>query len=218
MTQRSSRDVLDFAEDAEDHLLDNPVRLRDIRSIMARVEAFAEGVILKRSILGQIATTVGRYYPLPEFIQQFRRRQAVYHEHVRLGDFDDRYDHHVLISGTYGVCWRWMDRRYRYPYGDVRLLRPIIEEVLDAAREWDEIPHPEDFARLERWYQELAPGGALYPSEAHLEYVRRFEAFAEDIIWDSRGREYLTIVNFPAPANALPPTEWWCTQHVLEDD
>ena len=65
MTQRTSRDVLDFAEDAEDHLLDNPVRLRDIRSVLARVEAFAEGVILKRSVLGMISSTAGSGSPLP---------------------------------------------------------------------------------------------------------------------------------------------------------
>jgi hypothetical protein len=219
MARRRSRDVLDFANEAEAHILDTPVRLRDIRRIMARIEAFAEGVILKRSTLGMIAEIADSYYTLPEMIAFFRRQQETYREYIRNGDLDDRHDRHVLISGVYGACWRWMERRDRYPYGDVRLLRPLIGDVLTAAETWDEKldeePYPERLAELARWHEELAPGGALYPSDEHLAYVKRFEAFAEEIVWDSRDHEYITIVNFPAPSNVPPPHRWWCTQHVL---
>ncbi|MCP4204593.1 MAG: hypothetical protein GY769_22015 [bacterium] len=95
------------------------------------------------------------------------------------------------------------------------VLRPIIGEVLIASAEWTRSPYPEMSASLEQWYEELAPGGKLYPTDEHLDYVQRFEAFAEDIIWDGRGRDYITIGNFPARPNALPPTRWWCTQHAL---
>ena len=39
----------------------------------------------------------------------------------------------------------------------------------------------------------------------------------ERIVWDSRGQEYLTIVNFPAPPKLVPLTYRWSTQHILKE-
>ena len=215
MTRRRPRDFIQFADDTCASLFQQPFGLCDMRARMAQVEEFGRGIVLERSIIGHVAGIVNRYYPLPELITFYRRRQDNYYEHVRRGDFDLTNEKRVLISDIYGVCSWWLKPELRYPYGDVRLLRPLIGEVLIRAAEWERSPYPEYTAKLGEWYEALAPGGALYPSDEHLAYVARFEEHAEDIIWDNRGREYITIVNFPAPPNALPPTEWWCTQHVL---
>ena len=194
------------------------LQLRDVRAEAARIVEFgtANGY-LKRSVLGSATSIVNKYYPLPELIENYRHQQEVHREHIRNGDFDDSHEPQVLLEGILGLCSWWLKPHLRYPYGDVRLLRPLIGEVLIASTEWPRSPYPDMSARLGRWYEELAPGGPLYPSDEHLDYVRRFEAFAERIVWSNCGRDYLTIINFPAPANALPPTRWWCTQHdVIE--
>ena len=155
------------------------------------------------------------YYPLPEWIALYHRKMAIYHEHIRKGDFDDTNYRNVRIGAVFQLCECWMHRYHRYPYGDVRQLRPFIADVLEEATEWPSVPYPDWTGALRQWYEDLAPGGMLYPDPEHLAYVERFEAFAEDIIWDSRGQEYITIVNFPAPPKIWHPKGWWCTQHVL---
>ena len=204
-----------FVHQVRDSLWQHPVRLCDIRR-KAEVIEQAGADRFKRFVLGEVTSTVNLYYPLPELIEHYRRQQEVYREHVRNGDIDDSTEGHVLVGDIFGLCDWWLPRDgVRYAYGDVRLLRPLIGEVLIAVADRPRMPYPEKAAQLGEWYEELAPGGSLYPSEEHLDYVRRFEAFAEDIVWDSQGRDYITIVNFPAPPNPPPPTEWWCTQHLL---
>lgn len=216
MVRRRPKDFIEFAYDVEASLLEQPIRLRDIRAKMAEVEAFGRGVVLERTSAGQIAELVTYYYPLTELIAYHQKEKEIYYEHARRGDFDLSNEKGVLVSGVYGLaCW-WLKRQYRYLYGDVRLLRPIIGDVLIQAAGWEKNPEPDYTATLGEWYEALAPGGALYPSDEHIEYAARFEAFAEELIWDSRGREYITIVNFPAPKNAPPPMYWFCTQHELE--
>jgi len=103
----------------------------------------------------------------------------------------------------------------RHPYGDVRLLRPILGEVLITSAEWRRSPYPDQSAWLGEWYDELAPGGSLYPSDEHLEYVEHFERHAEEILWDSRDQEYITIRNIPEPPKPQPLIHWSSTQHVV---
>ena len=79
---------------------------------------------------------------------------------------------------------------------------------------WDSVPYPDYIQELEQWHRDLAPGGDLCPSAEHLAYVDRFEAFAEDILWDSRGQDYITIRNFPAPPKTWPNERWWSTRHL----
>jgi hypothetical protein len=208
---------VEFVNQVQDELWRRPVRLRDVRAAAARIEEVGLRDRFERTVLGAVVRTVNKYYPLPELIALYHREIAVYYEHIRRGDFDDSNEKNVISEQIYGLCCWWL-KPYRYPYGDVRLLRPLIGEVLIASAEWSRSPYPDQSAALGQWYEELAPDGALYPSEEHLDYVRRFEAFAEDIVWDSRGREHLTIVNFPAPPNPVPPEVWWCTQHVLPAD
>ena len=217
MTNNRIREIHEFIDEQHYSLLEEPVRLVDIRARMAAIEEFAGDDLLKRSLVGDIARIARPYYPLPECIALYHRQVDIYHEHIRQGDFDDRYSRHVRVSSVYALCERWMMRQYRYPYGDVRRLRPFMQDVLEEAAGWPLRPHPEYLDSLQRWYDELAPGGPLYPSADHLAYVERFEAFAEEIVWDSRDRDYITISNFPAPPKVWPPTHWSCTQHVLED-
>ena len=216
MAHRSVRDILDYANEVRQSLFEEPIRLRDIRSRMSQLEDFAGSSVLKRSIVGEVSGIVKYYYPLPEWIALYRRKQQIYWDHVEAGDFDDSNYKNVLILGAYSLCTWWLKPDSRHPYGDVRLLRPILGEVLIESAEWPRSPYPEESAALGEWYEELAPGGALYPSDEHLEYVERFEAFAEDIVWDSRGRDFITIINFPAPPNPQPLTQWWSTQHILD--
>ena len=216
MTARTSWDIIQYVNRIRDELFRQPVQLEYIRAKAAQIEDFARDVLLLRSALSEVASTVNKYYPLPEYIAFYRRRQDVYRWHVERGDLDGSHDRAVLIGGIHNLCSWWLDPELRYHYGDARLLRPLIGEVLIAAADWPRSPYPDMHAELGEWYAALAPGGALYPDDAHLDYVHRFEAFAEELVWDSRGSEFLTIVNFPAPPNAVPTTERWATRHVYD--
>ena len=142
----------------------------------------------------------------------------IYHEHVRKGDFDSSSYRNVRVSGVFSLCECWMHRYSRYPYGDPRRLRPFIDELFVEAADWQFVPaYLEMVLELEQWHGALAPGGELYPSDEHLAYVDRFEAFAENIVWDSRGQECITIRNFPAPPKAWPSDHRWRTQHLACD-
>lgn len=215
VTNARVREINAFIDQQEEELLEEPVQLNDIRARMTAIEAFAGNDLLKRSVVGRIAGRARHYYPLPEWIALHHREMDIYHEHVRKGDFDSSNYRNVRVGAIFELCECWMTRNHRYPYGDVRLLRPFIEALFEEAASWPSVPYPMYTEPLQRWYQELAPGGALYPSDEHLAYVERFEAFAEDIIWDSREQAYITIANFPAPPKVWPPDRWWCTQHVL---
>lgn len=213
MSKRTSWDVIQYVNRIRKDLRQRPVRLRDIRAKAEEIEEYAQGVLFLRSTLSEVGGTVIIYYPLLECIAFHRREEEVYRWHVERGDLDGSHDRAVLIGGIHGLCSWWLEPELRYYYGDPRLLRPLIGEVLVAAADWSRSPYPEMHAELGEWYEALAPGGSLYPSDEHLEYVRRFEAFAEDIVWDSRGQEHITIVNFPAPPGAGPPTKRWSPQH-----
>lgn len=214
MTVRTSMDVIENTSRICRELEERPIRLRDVRAKATEVEEFARRVLFLRSVLSEVSRVVTIYYPLPESIAFYRRRQEVYRWHVERGDLDGSHDRNVLIGSIHGLCSWWLNPALRYHYGDPRLLRPLIGEVLVQAAEWPRSPYPDMHAQLGEWYEALAPDGALYPDDAHLEYVRRFEDFAEEIIWDSRGQERLTIVNFPAPPGAGPPSDDWSTQHL----
>ncbi len=212
MTIPSGEQVLARFNDLHDRLADEPMRLRDIRARAASLAAFAANTWPRRAIYGEIARIVQYYYPLPEMIALYRQDQDIYREHLENGELSETNPRHVLIADAHGLCWIWMDPRY--PYGDVRLLRPIIGEVLIASADWERNPCPEEAAALGTWYEQLAPGGELYPTDEHLDYVRRFEAFAEDIVWNGKDQEFITISNFPAPPNAVPADKWWHVQHI----
>ena len=214
MTARTSMDVIRNTGRICEELGQRPVRLRDIRAKAQEVEEFARGVLFLRSVLSEVSRVVTSYYPLPESIAFHHREQEVYRWHVERGDLDGSHDRNVLVGSIHGLCSWWLDPALRYYYGDPRLLRPLIGDVLIQAAEWPRSPYPDMHAQLGAWYEALAPGGALYPDDTHLDYVRRFEAFAEDIIWDSRGQEYMTIVNFPAPPGAGPPSDDSSFQHI----
>ena len=212
----TTMDVIQYVSQIRKDLQERPVRLRDIRLAVQKIEEYArDAVIFLRSALGEVSGTVSAYYPLPEYIAFHRREEAVYRWHVERGDLDGSHDRAVLVGGVHGLCSWWVDRELRYYYGDPRLLRPLIREVLETAADWPENPYPDMHAALCEWHEALAPGGSLYPSDTHLDYVRRFEDFAEDIVWDDRGQERLTIVNFPAPPEAGEPTDRWATQHLV---
>ncbi|MEM9489409.1 MAG: hypothetical protein AAGC55_09705 [Myxococcota bacterium] len=220
MPSRTGKHVLELVGRIEAGLRERPVRLCEVRSEAARVMAHAEGVVFKRSIFGEVVAMMNPYCPLPERIELYRQTRAVYQEHVENGELDLSSYKNSRILDLYYLCTWWLEVKNRYPYGDVRLLRPLLGEVLIEAAEWPRSPYPEYSGLLGQWYEDLAPGGALYPSDEHLDYVRRFESFAEQIIWDSRGRDRLTIVNFPAPPNwppkdlEMPEDEWWWTEHA----
>ena len=228
MAKTRIREILDFIAEQRDSLADGPVRLQDIRDRMAAIEAFAGDTMLQRSLVGTIAGIVRHYYPLVQCIALYHREMSIYHEHIHRGDFDDTNYRKVRISSVYGLCVPWLTRNHRYAYGDVRLLRPYITELLTEAAGWSSLPVPselepretrhewliESYQTLQTWHEQLAPGGALYPSEAHLAYVQGFEAFAEQLVWDGRNQEGITITNFPAPPEVCPADSWWCTRHL----
>ena len=208
-------EVLSFKRQILGELSGHPVRLRDVRQKVRAFEEFAGDTWIRRTTFGLVVSLLNDYITLPERLELQEQENEIYWEHVRRGDFDDSNYHHVRTSAVYELCVWWLTRNCRYPYGDVRVLRPIIGEYLIEAAEWARNPYPDQAAKLGQWYEELAPDGPLYPTDEHLAYVERFEAAAEDIVWDCRGQDYLTIVNFPAPPRTWPPDQWWCTQHVL---
>jgi len=216
MRHPSLAEIMDFITEARYSLFEGRLRLCDIRAKVAGIEEYASSAMLKRSIVGEILRLVQHYYSLPELIGLYHRQKSIFCDHVTSAELDESMSKNVLILDAYYLAGRWLMPGSRYPYADVRLLRPIIADVLVTASTWQRTPYPEQHGALGEWYEELAPGGSLYPSCEHLDYVQRFEAFAENIIWDSRDQDYITIRNFPAPPNPQPLTHWWCTQHILD--
>lgn len=215
-----AHEIVQFANEQAFSLFDGPIRLADIRRKMVDLEEFAAGDLFRRSLVGQISGIVMDYVPLSEWIARYHLERDVYHEHIRNGDLDGRHTRHVRVSSVFVLCESWMHRYHRYPYGDVRQLRPFIADLLAEVETWDDEPHPDYLTELRSWHTALAPGGELYPSDAHIAYAARFEACAEDIIWDNRDQEHITIRNFPAPPRTWPDEphdRWWCTRHVLTE-